>query len=138
MQPQRFQSRAGPGFRQNGPPKSSIPRKRPAEDKQEEAWVAGEDRFVLEQAKKKAQIRVKEGRARPIDRLAVTLRFVDLSRHPFDDEIDDAELEVVDPEGVLEGLSEAELAELEKDIDYYYTLEKNETNREFWEVRGFK
>src|ERR1700716_4138317 len=43
------------------------------EDEKEREWVAQEDTFVLKQAKKKAEIRVKEGRAKPIDWLAVTL-----------------------------------------------------------------
>lgn len=109
------------------------PRKRPAPaDTQEAAWVAGEDRFVLQQAKKKAEIRVKEGRAKPIDWLAVTLRFIDPSRDPFDDEIADSELDVVDPEGVFEGLTDLQLSVLEKDIDAYVALETNQTNADFW------
>ncbi|KAB8664841.1 hypothetical protein FH972_026265 [Carpinus fangiana] len=115
-------------------PNPTIPRKRPAADEQEDAWVANEDRFVLQQAKKKAEIRVKEGRAKPIDWLAVTLRFIDPSRNPFDDEVDDSELDVVDPEGIFESLDEKQLAELEKDISTYATLEKNEINKEFWET----
>jgi len=109
------------------------PRKRPA-DTQEDAWVAGEDKFVLQQAKKKAEIRVKEGRAKPIDWLAVTLRFIDPSRNPFEDEIADSELNVVNPEGVFEGLDTEQLAGLERDIDVYVTLEKNKTNKDFWET----
>lgn len=109
------------------------PRKRPA-DTQEEAWVKGEDRFVLQQAKKKAEIRVKGGRARPIDWLAVTLRFVDPTREPLDDEIEDHELEVVNPESVFESLADAQLADLEKDIDTYIALERNRTNLAYWEV----
>lgn len=109
------------------------PRKRPA-DTQEDAWVADEDRFVLQQAKKKAEIRVKEGRAKPIDWLAVTLRFIDPSRNLFEDEVGDGDLDVVDPEGVFEGLSTEQLAELERDIDVYATLEKNKTNKDFWET----
>lgn len=101
-------------------------------DTQEDAWVAAEDTFVLQQAKKKAAIRVKEGRARPIDWLAVTLRFIDPARDPFDDEVLDTDLDIVDPEGVLEGLDETQLRELEKDIDVYASLEKNKTNLEFW------
>lgn len=116
------------------PPNPTIPRKRAAADEQEDAWVAKEDRFVLQQAKKKAEIRVKEGRAKPIDWLAVTLRFIDPSRDPFDDEIDDAELDVVDPEGILESLDDKQLAELEKDIGTYATLERNDTNKQFWET----
>jgi len=115
---------------QHGP---RNPRKRPAPvDTQEAAWVAGEDRFVLQQAKKKAEIRVKEGRAKPADWLAVTLRFIDPSRDPFDDEIADSELDVVDPEGVFEGLNDAQLSALEKDIDAYVALETNQTNTDFW------
>lgn len=110
-------------------------RKRPA-DTQEDAWVAAEDVFVLQQAKKKAAIRVKEGRAKPIDWLAVTLRFVDPTRNPFDDEVQDSELDIVDPQGVLDGLDEEQLRELEKDVDMYATLEKNGENKEFWLTIG--
>lgn len=116
-------------------PRSTIPAKRSA-DAQEEAWVADEDRFVLQQAKKRAAIRVKGGRAKPIDWLAVTLRFIDPTKNLLDDEVEDDELDIVDPEGVFEGLDEKELAELEKDIDDYLALEPNRHNRDFWNVRG--
>ncbi|KAF2822413.1 hypothetical protein CC86DRAFT_410020 [Ophiobolus disseminans] len=112
------------------------PAKRPANkanttDAAEEAWVADEDRFVLAQAKKKAALRVKGGRAKPIDWLAVTLRFVD-GTNGLDDEVEDHDLEVVDPEGVLEGLDTQELSELEKEIETYLTLETNRSNRDYW------
>ncbi|KAF2812891.1 uncharacterized protein BDZ99DRAFT_244198 [Mytilinidion resinicola] len=112
-------------------PPSAIPSKRSA-DTQEAAWVADEDRFVLQQAKKKAAIRVKGGRAKPIDWLAVTLRIIDPTKNPLDDEVDDSELDVVDPEGVLEGLNDSQLEELEKDIGVYLTLETNRSNQEYW------
>jgi hypothetical protein len=96
--------------------------------------VADEDRFVLAQSKKKAALRVKGGRARPIDWLAVTLRFVDGTKSVLDDEVEDHELEVVDPEGVLEGLDAEELSELEKEIEHYLTLETNRSNRDYWNV----
>lgn len=111
-----------------------VPRKRPAET-QEETWVADEDRFVLQQAKKKAEIRVRGGRARPIDWLAVMLRFIDPTRDPWDEDVPDPELDIVDPEGVFEGLSDAQLADLEKDIDTFLALETNRSNRDFWQVR---
>lgn len=110
-------------------------RKRSA-DTQEAAWVADEDRFVLQQAKKKAAIRVREGRAKPIDWLAVTLRFTDATRSAFDDEVNDAELDIVDPQSVFEGLDEEQLRTLEKDIDIYASLESNKTNVEFWHTMG--
>ena len=103
---------------QRDAPSSSIPAKRSADSRAhdnpakrstnaaEEAWVADEDRFVLQQAKKKAALRVKGGRARPIDWLAVTLRFIDpTEKSILDEEVEDHELDIVDPEGVLEGLS---------------------------------
>jgi hypothetical protein len=133
---------------QRPPPPSTIPAKRSANTRtsenpskrstnaQEEAWVADEDRFVLQQSKTKAALRVKGGRAKPIDWLAVTLRFIDPTKTLADDEVEDNELDVVDPEGVFEGLSEEDLRELEKDIDTYLTLETNRGNREYWNV-GF-
>lgn len=104
------------------------------EEEQQKQWVAQEDTFVLKQAKKKAEIRVKEGRAKPIDWLAVTLRVIDPTRNPLDDEISDSDLDLIDPEGVFEGLSPAELAELEKDIDTFLRLETTQKNRDFWKV----
>lgn len=104
------------------------------EDQQEREWVAQEDLFVLKQAKKKAEIRVKEGRAKPIDWLTVTLRIIDPTRDPLDDEIADSDLDVVDPDGVFEGLSQTQLQDLEKDIDTFVNLETNAKNREFWQV----
>jgi hypothetical protein len=107
------------------------------EDQQVREWVAQEDVFVLKQAKKKAEIRVKEGRAKPIDWLTVTLRVIDPTRDPLDDEIADSDLDVVDPDGVFEGLSQTQLQDLEKDIDTFVNLETNAQNRDFWQVRFF-
>ncbi|KAL0634470.1 hypothetical protein Q9L58_006641 [Maublancomyces gigas] len=104
------------------------------EDETMREWVNQEDTFVLKQAKKKAEIRVKEGRAKPIDWLAVNLRVIDKERSsdPLDDEIADEDLDVVDPEAVLDGLSEKELEEMEADIDVYVSLETNRSNRDYW------
>jgi hypothetical protein len=88
----------------------------------EEAWVADEDRFVLAQAKKKAALRVKGGRAKPIDWLAVTLRFVDPTKELLDDEVEDHELE--------------DLSSLEKEIENYLMLETNRSNRDYWNASG--
>lgn len=104
------------------------------EDEQAREYVAQEDVFVLKQAKKKAEIRVKEGRAKPIDWLTVTLRVIDPTRNPLDDEIADSDLDLVDPDGVFEGLSEEQLKDLEKDIDTFLHLEMNKGNREYWKV----
>ena len=102
------------------------------EDERMKEWVAQEDDFVLKQAKKKADIRVREGRAKPIDWLAVTLRIVDPTRNPLDDEVEEKDLDVVDPDSVFDGLSESELSELRKDIETYMNLEKDRKNRDYW------
>lgn len=125
-----WRSRPPTGANRN--PNPTIPRKRAA-DTQEEAWVADEDRFVLQQAKRKAAIRVKNGRAKPIDWLAVTLRVIDGTNDPNEDE-DENDLEIVDPEGILESLDAGQIEELEKDIDTYLALETDRKNREFWNV----
>lgn len=116
----------------------TIPSKRPAADAQEAAWIADEDRFVLQQAKKKAAIRIKGGRAQPIDWLAVTLAVIDPDRNPGvqDELVEDGEdLEIVDPESVIEGLNGSELADLERGIDSYLGLESSRKNLEYWKVR---
>ena len=113
--------------------RSTIPCKRPG-DTQDAAWVAEEDQFVLQQAKKKAEIRIRGGRAKPIDWLTVILRAVDPTRNLLDDEVEESELDYMDPEGVLEDLNEMQLDELEKSIDVFIALEKYQNNLEFWKV----
>ncbi|RDW82693.1 hypothetical protein BP6252_03805 [Coleophoma cylindrospora] len=104
------------------------------DDEQTRQWVAQEDSFVLKQAKKKADIRVREGRAKPIDWLAVILRVIDPDRDLLDDDEEEAPTDVVDPEGVFEGLNDAQLGELDSDITSYLTLETNKNNQEYWKT----
>lgn len=104
------------------------------EDEQSRKWVSEEDSFVLKQAKKKADIRVREGRAKPIDWLAVILRVIDPDRDLLDDDEEEVQHDVVDPEGVFEGLNDAQLSELDKDIASYLALEKNKKNLDYWKT----
>lgn len=97
-------------------------------------FVADEDKFVLKQSKRKADIRVREGRAKPIDFLAFNLRFIDAERDPFDDDDDDPSIQVPSPEDILKDLSEAQLKELDDDIKSYQVLETNATNKEYWKA----
>ena len=46
-----------------------------AENTQEIEWIAKEDEFRLQQSRKRAEIRVKERRAKPIDFLALNLKW---------------------------------------------------------------
>ena len=104
------------------------------EAEQMREWVSREDDFVLKQSKKKAQIRVREGRAKPIDWLAIVLSVVDPTRNLLEDDGCDPEIDVVDPSGVIEDLEYSELQVLEKDIDSYAILETNKSNQEYWNV----
>ncbi|KAL7620749.1 hypothetical protein AAE478_009747 [Parahypoxylon ruwenzoriense] len=105
-----------------------------SQDEQSRQFVADEDKFVLKQAKKKADIRVREGRAKPIDLLAFNLRYVDTDRDVFDDDDTDVDIDVPPPGTVIEGLKESELGELDADITSYYTLEMNARNRDYWKA----
>lgn len=113
----------------------TIPSKRPAEE-QEAAWIADEDRFALEQAKKKAALRVKGGRGQPIDVLAVALVAMEPARSTsgFEEETEGLEDLPIDPEGAFEGLSEDGLRELEKSIEGYEVLESSRNNKDYWSV----
>ncbi|KAK4135912.1 hypothetical protein BT67DRAFT_264060 [Trichocladium antarcticum] len=102
------------------------------QDQQSEQFVADEDKFVLKQAKKKADIRVREQRAKPVDYLAFALRFIDPDRDSFDDDEDDVEIDIPAPEAVLRGLDGPQLRELDEDMQSYHTLEANTRNREYW------
>ncbi|KAH8895757.1 hypothetical protein GQ53DRAFT_32786 [Thozetella sp. PMI_491] len=103
-------------------------------DQQSEQFVAEEDKFVLKQAKKAADIRVREGRAKPADYLAFNLRFIDPDRDTFDDHEGDAEIEVPAPETVLDRLTVDQLEQLDKDITSYRTLESDARNLEYWKA----
>ncbi|CAI4218473.1 unnamed protein product [Parascedosporium putredinis] len=98
-------------------PKAQSKTKYLTQDEQSEQFVADEDKFVLKQAKKKADIRVREDRATPIDLLAFNLRNIDVDRDVFDD--DDGDVEI-------------DLQELDTEITNYYTLESNQQNLEYW------
>ena len=100
-------------------------------------WVSKEDEFVLKQSKKKARIRVREGRAKFIDQLAVTLSAIDKSVASIEDDINEPSIDIIDPTGLFEGLSQSQLHELGKDIGVYLTLETNPTNRRYWSVSFF-
>ncbi|GAP88155.1 hypothetical protein SAMD00023353_1500730 [Rosellinia necatrix] len=103
-----------------------------SQDEQSQRFVADEDKFVLKQSKKKADIRVREGRAKPIDLLAFNLRYLDTERDVFDDNDTDVHIEVPEPTSVIEGLDETAARELDGEMTSYHTLETNARNKEYW------
>ncbi|CAK7271799.1 hypothetical protein SEPCBS119000_004791 [Sporothrix epigloea] len=108
------------------------------EEQLSERFVAQEDSFVLKQSKSKADIRVRERRAKPIDLLAFHLRFFDEDHDSFEDVDTDADIVYPLPEAVIQaaadGDDEAALQELETDIKSFRTLEKNKANRRYWQA----
>lgn len=105
-----------------------------SQDEQSRQFVADEDKFVLKQSKKKANIRVREGRAKPIDFLAFNLRYVDSDRDVFDDDKLDVDIDVPAPGDVINEMDATQISELESDISSYYVLERNAMNREYWKA----
>ncbi|ORE00937.1 hypothetical protein BCV72DRAFT_339746 [Rhizopus microsporus var. microsporus] len=105
-------------------------KQREAELAQMGEWELKEEEFHLEQAKKRAEIRIKEGRAKPIDLLAMNLR---LAYEPDKVEEDvDLEVDLDEPYTIFENLSLEETDELHKDIQMHLKLEKNEKLLLFW------
>ncbi|CAD6571587.1 MAG: hypothetical protein ASARMPRED_004647 [Alectoria sarmentosa] len=104
------------------------------EAEQMREWVSKEDDFVLQQSKKKAHIRVREGRAKYIDWLAVTLGVIDPTRDPMEEDSNESDIDVVDPSGVFEGLDLPQLQELGKDIETYMALESSPSNCRYWKA----
>ncbi|KAI8374525.1 mid region of cactin-domain-containing protein [Radiomyces spectabilis] len=93
-------------------------------------WQAKEEEFHLEQAKKRAEIRIKSGRAKPIDILAMNLR---LANEPDKVEEDvELEIDLEEPYTIFDNLTLEETKELHEDIQLHISLEKNEKTLEFW------
>ncbi|VIO88401.1 CG1676-PA, putative [Brugia malayi] len=86
--------------------------KRDEERRHNSDWYATEEGFLLSQAKLRTQIRLKEGRAKPIDFLA---RYISYDNEKIEN-IKDEEFELVDPVTYLRGLKIRDLEDLLEDI----------------------
>lgn len=95
-------------------------------------FLAQEGQFILRQKRKAAEIRVKEGRSRPMDWLTVNLRIIDPIMDLINDEIQEEDLDYYDPEAIIEGLSTSELSNVRKDIDEILELERSSSSRGYW------
>ncbi|GJN92199.1 hypothetical protein Rhopal_005229-T1 [Rhodotorula paludigena] len=113
---------------------------RMAESAQMAAWIEKEDDFHLEQAKRRAEIRVRERRAKPIDYLALNLKWSQPPLQPGDegyeeqeeDEGEGLEVDLEEPYAIFEHLTLEDAEELHEDIKMYLSLEKIEAHQEFW------
>ncbi|XP_018425976.1 PREDICTED: cactin [Nanorana parkeri] len=84
-------------------------------------WEEQEDNFHLQQAKLRSKIRIRDGRAKPIDLLAKYVSAED----------DDLAVEMHEPYTFLTGLTVSDLEDLLEDIQIYMELEQGK-NVDFW------
>ncbi|KAM9322342.1 splicing factor Cactin [Pholidichthys leucotaenia] len=84
-------------------------------------WAEQEDNFHLQQAKLRSKIRIRDGRAKPIDLLAKYISAED----------DDLAVEMHEPYTFLNGLTVTDMDDLLEDIKIYMELEQGK-NVDFW------
>ncbi|PVD20121.1 hypothetical protein C0Q70_20615 [Pomacea canaliculata] len=84
-------------------------------------WEKQEDSFHLKQAKLRSEIRIKDGRAKPIDLLAKYISAED----------DELAVEMHEPYTYLYGLTMSDLEDLLEDIRVYLELEQGK-NADYW------
>ncbi|KAG1969086.1 cactin [Pimephales promelas] len=84
-------------------------------------WAEQEDNFHLHQAKLRSKIRIRDGRAKPIDLLAKYISAED----------DDLSVEMHEPYTFLNGLTATDMEDLLEDIKVYMELEQGK-NVDFW------
>jgi hypothetical protein len=115
--------------------KEQSRRNQARENQDMQKWLSEEDDFVLRQSKKKAKIRIREGRAKPIDWLAMCLGIADTTSDMLEEESALPDFDVPEPIAIINDLPNSELETLEKDIAHYLALEKGRENRVYWNVR---
>ncbi|KAL7421742.1 hypothetical protein Q5752_003513 [Cryptotrichosporon argae] len=133
--------------------------RRLAEDAAMAEWHAREGDFELEQARRRAGIRLRMQRAKAIDFLAINLRFADAtalgrttaaigaltSSRKAEVEREEEEegwgwadagfeFEIDEPWRIFDNLTLDDCVELKEDIAMYLSLEKSPINIEFWEA----
>ncbi|PPQ99899.1 hypothetical protein CVT24_009580 [Panaeolus cyanescens] len=104
------------------------------ESAQMSEWLAKDGDFQLEQEQRRAAIRIKEHRAKAVDFLALNLKYVNPPQDEEKEEEEDAGLEIDldEPYNIFDNLSSDQTFELHDDIERYLSLEKSQTNLDFW------
>ena len=96
-----------------------------------------EAEFNLMQTKRRAQIRIKEGRALPIDPLVVNICYATDPDIAAELDADGIEMDFNEPYQVLDNLNLRDLNELKDTVETYMELERHEKAIKYWEVRIF-
>ncbi|KAF9092950.1 hypothetical protein BGX23_003783 [Mortierella sp. AD031] len=98
-------------------------------------WQAQEEEFHLKQAKRRAEIRIKSNRAKPIDILAMNIKLISDDREDEEEDDEDdigLEIDVDEPYTIFDNLDFDEVQELSHDIKFYLSLDKDERAADFW------
>ncbi|KAF9346985.1 hypothetical protein BGX26_001495 [Mortierella sp. AD094] len=97
-------------------------------------WQAQEEEFHLKQAKRRAEIRIKSNRAKPIDILAMNIKLIAQDEDDMEEDEEDIglEIDVEEPYTIFDNLGLEEVEELLHDIKFYLSLDKNEQSMDFW------
>ncbi|KAJ3237513.1 hypothetical protein HDU81_009325 [Chytriomyces hyalinus] len=96
-------------------------------------WEKREDTFHWQQAKTRAKIRISEGRAKPIDIIAVNVSMATDSSLAQEFDAMGFDIDTEEPYMIFSNLNLQETQELHKDIRLYMELETVEENKAFWE-----
>ena len=96
-------------------------------------WESKDESFQIEQVKVRARIRIKDGRPKPIDMVAINLALTDLGDALDEAERDDVvDVSLDEPYLIFDNLLFDELEELHKNISMYAELETKEFNKQYW------
>eukprot|EP00050_Salpingoeca_kvevrii_P003985 m.239516 g.239516 ORF g.239516 m.239516 type:complete len:571 (+) comp10919_c1_seq1:448-2160(+) len=91
------------------------------ENEQFQEWIKQDEEFQLTQAKLRSEIRIKEGRSKPIDVLAKYIH----------SDATDTDITFQEPYKAIVGLSLDDLEDLHEDIKVYIQMEAE--NQDYWE-----
>ncbi|KAJ1867605.1 hypothetical protein LPJ78_000840 [Coemansia sp. RSA 989] len=97
-------------------------------------WERREEEFHLEQAKRRAEIKIQSGRPRAIDMWTIALRLA--NEDIRDDEVrrlSSCNVDIEEPMEMIRGMREEELHGLRGDVEMFVSLEINKRNLEFWQ-----
>uniref|UniRef100_A0A6G1SIG3 Splicing factor Cactin n=1 Tax=Aceria tosichella TaxID=561515 RepID=A0A6G1SIG3_9ACAR len=134
------QQRREQEYRQKLLDNEALQRQKEAE--QHEHWEQQEDDFVLRQSRQKSKIRIRDGRAKPIDLFA---HYIDIFGVKIDDsgqvkgylkeekiDLSESPIELLNPSEWFNGLRLADLEELEPGILDYMNADFVD-NRQYWQ-----
>ena len=86
-------------------------------------WLDGEDAFLIENAKQRTKLRIKDGRAKPIDILCAYVEATSM---------ESTDMDMKEPYLIFHGLEMDDLEDLHADIGVYQGLD-DEQHPEFWD-----